>query len=217
MCVCVCVCVCVYIHICVCISLLYFPPTSTRPRFLFKIVQRTGLPWLPTSCGYQAAVKLGASSTINVRLDSTVGEKVPKIRQPSQRRLLLLLLGEPQEDQTTQLLHMCRGRRSVPCMLTGWQFCLCELLWAQVKTFHFKYIFLWFKYNMVSKAHVLKSYFSVASDRIVIVSWCLSYSFAAVNRYHDQGKSYKGHHLTGAGLQVQRFSPVSSRWEHGSI
>jgi hypothetical protein len=38
-----------------------------------------------------------------------------------------------------------------------------------------------------------------------------------VSRHHDQGKSYKGHHLIGAGLQVQRFSPFSSRWEHGSI
>jgi hypothetical protein len=38
-----------------------------------------------------------------------------------------------------------------------------------------------------------------------------------VNRYHDQGKSYKGQHLIGAGLQVQRFSPLSSWWEPGSI
>jgi hypothetical protein len=38
-----------------------------------------------------------------------------------------------------------------------------------------------------------------------------------VNRHHDQGKSYKKHYLIGAGLQVQRFSPLSSRWEHGSI
>jgi hypothetical protein len=38
-----------------------------------------------------------------------------------------------------------------------------------------------------------------------------------VNRYHAQGKSYKKQHLLGAGLQVQRFSPLSSRWEHGSI
>jgi hypothetical protein len=38
-----------------------------------------------------------------------------------------------------------------------------------------------------------------------------------VNRYYDQGKSYKGQHLIGAGLQVQRFSPLSSRWEQGSI
>ena len=38
-----------------------------------------------------------------------------------------------------------------------------------------------------------------------------------MNRHHDQGKSYKGQHLIGAGLQVQRFSPLSSRWEHGSI
>ena len=33
----------------------------------------------------------------------------------------------------------------------------------------------------------------------------------------SQGKSYKGQHLIGAGLQVQRFSPVSSRQEYGSI
>jgi hypothetical protein len=38
-----------------------------------------------------------------------------------------------------------------------------------------------------------------------------------VNRHHDQGKSYKKQHLIGAGLQVQRFSPLSSRWENGSI
>jgi hypothetical protein len=34
-----------------------------------------------------------------------------------------------------------------------------------------------------------------------------------VNRQHDQGNSYKGQHLIGAGLQVQRFSPVSSLQE----
>ena len=38
-----------------------------------------------------------------------------------------------------------------------------------------------------------------------------------MNRDHDQGKSYKTQHLIGAGLQVQRFSPLSSRQEHGSI
>jgi hypothetical protein len=27
----------------------------------------------------------------------------------------------------------------------------------------------------------------------------------------------KKQHLIGAGLQVQRFNPLSSRWEHGSI
>jgi hypothetical protein len=48
-------------------------------------------------------------------------------------------------------------------------------------------------------------------------SFYLSQSFTAVNRHHDQGKSYKKQHLIGAGLQVQRFSPLSSRWEHGSI
>jgi len=33
-----------------------------------------------------------------------------------------------------------------------------------------------------------------------------------VNRHNDQGQ-----HLIGAGLQVQRFSPLSSRQEHDSI
>jgi hypothetical protein len=37
-----------------------------------------------------------------------------------------------------------------------------------------------------------------------------------VKRYYDQGNFYKGH-LTGAGLQVQRFSPLSSRLEPGSV
>jgi hypothetical protein len=38
-----------------------------------------------------------------------------------------------------------------------------------------------------------------------------------VNRHHDQDNSYKGKHLIGAGLEVQRFSPVSSRQELSSI
>jgi hypothetical protein len=53
----------------------------------------------------------------------------------SQRQPLLLLLGVIQEDQPTQLLHICRGPQSVPFMLSDWQFSLCELLWAQVSWF----------------------------------------------------------------------------------
>jgi hypothetical protein len=45
---------------------------------------------------------------------------------------------------------------------------------------------------------------------------CLSQGFTAANRHHDQGNSHKGQCLIGAGLQVQRFSPLS-RQEHGSI
>ena len=39
----------------------------------------------------------------------------------------------------------------------------------------------------------------------------------AVKRHHDQGNSFRGQHLIGAGLQVQRFSPSSSRREYDSI
>ena len=40
---------------------------------------------------------------------------------------------------------------------------------------------------------------------------CLRVSVAG-KRHHDQGNAYKGQHLTEAGLQVQGFSPLSSRW-----
>jgi hypothetical protein len=38
-----------------------------------------------------------------------------------------------------------------------------------------------------------------------------------VNRHHDQGNPYKKQHVVGAGLQIQRLSPISSRREHDSI
>jgi hypothetical protein len=36
-----------------------------------------------------------------------------------------------------------------------------------------------------------------------------------VNRDQVQCNSYEGQHFIRAGLQVQRFSPLSSRWEGG--
>jgi hypothetical protein len=38
-----------------------------------------------------------------------------------------------------------------------------------------------------------------------------------VNRHNNQDKSYKGPIFNGAGLQVQMFSPISSRQKHGNI
>ena len=38
-----------------------------------------------------------------------------------------------------------------------------------------------------------------------------------MNRHHDQGNFYKGQHLIKAGLQLQRFSPLSlwqEAWQH---
>jgi hypothetical protein len=40
----------------------------------------------------------------------------------------------------------------------------------------------------------------------------LSQGFIAVKGYHDQGNTYQCKHLIGAGLQLQRFSPLSS-WQ----
>lgn len=43
---------------------------------------------------------------------------------------------------------------------------------------------------------------------------CLKVSTAG-NRHHDQGKSDKSKHLTGAGLQFQRFCHLSSQQHAG--
>jgi hypothetical protein len=39
----------------------------------------------------------------------------------------------------------------------------------------------------------------------------------AVKRHHGHGNSYKGKHLTGAVLQVQRFSPLSIIMERSMV
>ena len=48
------------------------------------------------------------------------------------------------------------------------------------------------------------------------MEYCIIQGFTAVNRHHDQSKSYKKkknkQHLIGVGLQVQRFSPLLSTW-----
>ena len=55
-------------------------------------------------------------------------------------------------------------------------------------------------------------------DAVPRVVWALPYfGFYYCKRHHDQGNSYKGQHLVRVGLQVQRFSPLPSRQEHGSI
>jgi hypothetical protein len=38
-----------------------------------------------------------------------------------------------------------------------------------------------------------------------------------MKRYHDQGNFYKGRHLIGTGLQLQRFSSLSSWGKRGSV
>jgi hypothetical protein len=40
---------------------------------------------------------------------------------------------------------------------------------------------------------------------------------SAGKRHHDYSNSYKGKHLIRAGLQFQRFSPLSSCKKHGNM
>jgi hypothetical protein len=53
----------------------------------------------------------------------------------------------------------------------------------------------------------------VGVKRVLHETSVLVLGFNDVKRHHDQGNSYEGKHLIGAGLQFQRFGPVSSWWE----
>jgi hypothetical protein len=46
----------------------------------------------------------------------------------------------------------------------------------------------------------------VLGEAQVLSNFCCLRVSIAVNGHHVQGNSYKGQHLIGAGLQVQRFS-----------
>jgi hypothetical protein len=70
-----------------------------------------------SSLVYQIAVELGTSSPTEARQGNPAKGKGSKGRQQSQRQPLLLLL-VLHEDQAVQLLHMFRGPRSTPCMLS---------------------------------------------------------------------------------------------------
>jgi hypothetical protein len=63
-------------------------------------------------------------------------------------------------------------------------------------------------YN-IYKQHKIKS-FQKKSLKAVLVR-----GFIVVHRHHDQELFLERQHLNGAGLQVQRFSPLSSRQEQG--
>jgi hypothetical protein len=53
--------------------------------------------------------------------------------------------------------------------------------------------------------------------QVLLIICLVSLGFTAMNIHHDQGITYKEQYLIEAGLQFQRFSPLSSRQEHGSI
>ena len=49
-----------------------------------------------------------------------------------------------------------------------------------------------------------------ATLRVIVITAAMARVPIAGKRRHDQGSSYKGGYLIGTGLQVQRFSPLSS-------
>ena len=54
-----------------------------------------------------------------------------------------------------------------------------------------------------------------AENRIWVLYVLVRVSIA-MKRHHDHDNSYKGRHLIGTSLQIQRFSPLSEKeaWQH---
>lgn len=112
-----------------------FLSSQSVPLFPFVPSPSTPLPFLfregQASHGYQPDIAYN-------KLKAEWGDFLwgyPKSQHKSQRQPLLTLLGVPQEDHATQLSHIYRELRSVPCRLPNCQFSLCEPLWVQVSWF----------------------------------------------------------------------------------
>lgn len=75
---------------------------------------------------YQVAVRLGTSSFIEDRQDS------PDRSSKAGNRVRDRPAPALEEGPDAQQLYMCKGPRSISCLLSRWQFSLYEQLWAQV-------------------------------------------------------------------------------------
>jgi hypothetical protein len=51
--------------------------------------------------------------------------------------------------------------------------------------------------------------FIILLSLLIGTNFCLSLGFIAVKKHHDYGNSYKRRYLIGAGIQFQKFSPLS--------
>lgn len=83
---------------------------------------------------YQVTVRRMCEYPIEVKRNSPVGKMHLKLRQKYQRQSLSLLLGDPQEDQATLMIHVCI-RPSKTHVWSVWWFRIFEQLWAQVSWF----------------------------------------------------------------------------------
>jgi hypothetical protein len=105
------------------------PPSHPSDSPLFPVLLLfwgRGPPGKQPTLAHQVTAGLGTSSPTEARQGSPVRDMGSTVRQQSQEQPQLQLLGNPQEDQSSHLLHMSDWARSRPCMLPGWRFNLWE-------------------------------------------------------------------------------------------
>lgn len=107
-------------------SLLSPPSPSLSPLLPVLLRERKGLPWISPGLGIPSVLRQGISSIVD-RPGSLIRGGGFKAMQCSQRAPAPTF-GVSYEEPVAQLLHMCRGPRSLPHMFSGWQFNLYEPL-----------------------------------------------------------------------------------------
>jgi hypothetical protein len=119
-------------------SLLSSPPSHEPVPLLPQHIHSSSLSLQKRRCFTWISMRFGmllwSGTSVECRSSNPFRGKGPKGRQQSQRQWILPLLGVLNEDLAAQ--HMCKGPKSVPCILSDWQFSLCEPLWAQVRGFY---------------------------------------------------------------------------------
>jgi hypothetical protein len=131
---------------------------------------------------YQVAVTLDTSLPSKGGQGHPIGGKGPQGRQQSEIPLFPLL-GVTQ-DQTTQLQHMCRGPTSIPFRLPGWQFSVCEPLWAQLNWFCGFTRYIIEQHNLpLIEIHDIKI-FSIVFSIIYLCFYCSWYILKQNSGFH---------------------------------
>ena len=113
-----------------------------------------------------------------------------------------------------QILHL--SALLAVCFREGQSLGICAFSWKRPLGLASILIYLQTLVLLCSE-HFLRSDTELPFPVCVCVTHYIRVLLLLTDTMTNHGNSYKGQHFIGASLQVQRFSPLSSRREHGII